>query len=77
MSKSCREELFSHFRRKCLLTVGSAWKMASGMALGDKGHSAHQCTVFYVEIEIQHRFCNLLSFKAFLYKLYPTYVYCI
>lgn len=57
MSKSWREELLSHFRRKCFLTVGSAWKMASGMALGeerhrshqhqnllDSRHSAHQCT---------------------------------
>lgn len=33
MSKSCRLGIFSHFRRKCFLTLGSAWKMARGMAL--------------------------------------------
>lgn len=33
MSKSCRLGIFSHLRRKCFFTLGSAWKMARGMAL--------------------------------------------
>lgn len=33
MSRSCRLGIFSHLRRKCFFTLGSAWNMARGMAL--------------------------------------------
>ena len=37
MSKLSMVVLFSHFLRKCFLTLGSAWKMARGMALSVTG----------------------------------------
>lgn len=33
MSRSCRLGIFNHLRRKCFFTLGSAWKIARGMAL--------------------------------------------
>lgn len=36
MSKSCMLGIFNHLRRKCFFTLGSAWKMARGMALMEK-----------------------------------------
>lgn len=33
MSNSCRLGIFNHLRRKCFFTLGSAWKIARGMAL--------------------------------------------
>lgn len=33
MSRSWRLGIFSHFRKKCFLTLSSAWKMARGIAL--------------------------------------------
>lgn len=39
MSKSCRLGIFNHLRRKCFVTLGSAWKMASGMALMEEDKS--------------------------------------
>lgn len=37
MSKLSRTEFLSHLRRKCFFTLGSAWKIARGMALSVTG----------------------------------------
>lgn len=65
MSKSCRLGIFSHLRRKCFFTLGSAWKMARGMALME---SQCQCqtplghiTKCSLSTAIWHQDTNLLQ----------------
>lgn len=45
MSRSCRLGIFNHLRRKCFLTLGSAWKMARGMALIERSGSSGSVSV--------------------------------